>query len=150
VVQLAGDLAGTAASPTVAKVNGVSVSGTPSAGQVLKATGASAATWQADATGGGGGITFNPVTVTTATYTASVGDYIFVDATATGVSITMPTPQLNGTVRIQRLDGTANGCQILNAPGSYVNGSGWPIPAVNVQYMGVELWSDGTNWYSML
>ena len=150
VVQLAGDLAGTAASPTVAKVNGVSVSGAPSAGQVLKATSASAATWQADATGGGGGITFNPVTVTTATYTASVGDYIFVDATATGVSITMPTPQLNGTVRIQRLDGTANGCQILNAPGSYVNGSGCPIPAVNVQYMGVELWSDGTNWYSML
>ncbi len=54
VLQLAGDLAGTATAPTVAKINTVSVSGTPNAGEVLKATGASTATWQSAASGGGG------------------------------------------------------------------------------------------------
>lgn len=47
IVQLAGDLAGTAASPTVAKVNGITVTGTPTSGQVLTASSASAATWSA-------------------------------------------------------------------------------------------------------
>jgi hypothetical protein len=52
IIQLAGDLAGTAASPTVAKVNGIAVTGTPTSGQIITATGASAATWQnAPATG---------------------------------------------------------------------------------------------------
>lgn len=51
VVQLAGDLAGTAALPSVAKVNGIAVSGTPSTGQVLTATGTTAATWQSAASG---------------------------------------------------------------------------------------------------
>jgi hypothetical protein len=50
-VQLAGDLAGTAAAPKVAKVNGVAVTGTPATGQVLTATSTSAATWQAASTG---------------------------------------------------------------------------------------------------
>lgn len=49
-----GDLSGTYPDPTVDAVNGVGVSGTPSAGQVLTATGAAAATWQ-DPSGGGGG-----------------------------------------------------------------------------------------------
>lgn len=44
-VQLAGDLAGTASSPTVAKLNGVAVSGTPANGKVLTATSSTAATW---------------------------------------------------------------------------------------------------------
>lgn len=51
-VQVAGDLGGTATAPTVAKVNGVTISGTPSTGKVLTATGAAAATWQAAAAGG--------------------------------------------------------------------------------------------------
>ena len=47
-----GDLTGTYPDPDVAAVNGVAVSGTPSAGQVLTATGASAASWAEPETGG--------------------------------------------------------------------------------------------------
>lgn len=52
IVQLAGDLAGTAAAPSVAKVNGVAVTGTPTSGQVLTASSGTAAAWSTPASGG--------------------------------------------------------------------------------------------------
>jgi hypothetical protein len=47
-----GDLSGTLPSPTVAKINGVAVTGTPTTGQVPVATSGTAATWQTPGTGG--------------------------------------------------------------------------------------------------
>lgn len=51
--QIAGDLGGTPATPVVAKINGVAVTGTPTVGQVPTATSGTAATWQTPAGGGG-------------------------------------------------------------------------------------------------
>lgn len=48
-----GDLSGTLPSPTVARVNGVSVSGTPSTGDVITASSSTAAAWAAPAAGNG-------------------------------------------------------------------------------------------------
>ena len=46
-----GDLSGTLPNPTVAKVNGVSVTGTPTSGQVLTASSGTAATWSTPSSG---------------------------------------------------------------------------------------------------
>lgn len=51
-----GDLSGTYPGPTVAKVAGVAVSGTPSSGQVLTASSSSAASWQTPTGSGGGAV----------------------------------------------------------------------------------------------
>lgn len=45
LIQLAGDLGGTATSPQVAKIQGIAVSGTPTVGQVLTASSGTAASW---------------------------------------------------------------------------------------------------------
>lgn len=55
VIQLTSDLAGTAVSPTVAKINGTSVPANPVGGQVLTATSSTTATWQNPTTSGAAG-----------------------------------------------------------------------------------------------
>lgn len=50
-VQIAGDLSGSPTSPSVAKLNGIAVTGTPSASQVLTATSTNSAQWETPITG---------------------------------------------------------------------------------------------------
>lgn len=55
IVRLTNDLGGTAAAPTVLKINGVTVSGAPSAGQVIVASSSTAAAWGTNSVSGAAG-----------------------------------------------------------------------------------------------
>lgn len=145
IVQLTGDLGGTATAPTVARVNGISVSGTPSAGQVLKATSASAASWQADATGGG--VSAWNFTSVSSNTTLADGAYALVDTTSSGVTITLPTALSGGAVRIKRMTGGANSVQIVPQAPAEIDGSGVGSHVLGNQWDSMEFVSDGTNWY---
>lgn len=59
-----GDLTGFYPNPTVARINQIAVTGTPTTGQVITATSPTTAIWQ-DSGGGGGGITVLPPAIFT-------------------------------------------------------------------------------------
>ena len=141
IVQLAGDLAGTAAAPSVAKVNGITVSGTPSGGQVLTATGAAAASWQ---TPSAGGTSFTAQTISTSTQVANLS-FVLGNAAAAGFTITLPNASNGAWVRVKKTDATVNAILVAGASGSTIDGGA--TFSINSQYTSQDFMSDGTNWY---
>lgn len=103
-VQLAGDLAGTAAAPTVAKVNGIAVTGTPGIGYVPTATSTTAATWQAPSGGSGTG-TVNSGTAGQLAYYAATGTALSGNAniTMSGSNLTVAGSTTTGGITISDL-----------------------------------------------
>lgn len=97
---VAGDLSGTLPNPTVAKVNGISVSGTPAYGQVPAANSSTAATWQImpgfmGSTGvlTGGNFTINGVNPAAFDITQTIGyitDYTTNPASPIVTKVTIP------------------------------------------------------------
>lgn len=133
-------------SSDASSINGVTVTGTPGAGQVLKATSATAATWQADSVGTGSGSSNQSVHIS-ANYTANLGDWIFVDLSGGAVTITTPAPTDGGTFTIKKLDASNNNVTLVPASGN-IDGYmvNWSFAATD-RGISQDFISDGTNWY---
>ncbi|QQS19263.1 hypothetical protein IPL68_03430 [Candidatus Saccharibacteria bacterium] len=124
-------------------VGGVAVTGTPSAGQVLKATSPTDATWAADATGSGYTWNFRSIS---ADDTAADGDYMLVDTSGSGVTVTLPAPVSGAAVRVKRMTAGSNSVQIVPQSG-LIDGSGVGSHVLGNQWDAMEFVSNGTNWY---
>lgn len=141
IVQLTGDLAGTATSPTVAKVNGVTLPGSaPSSGQVLTATGATTTTWSTPSVGN----IYTP-TAKSANYTAVNRDFVIGNASSAGFTVNLPTPVSGGEVRVLKVDSSVNSIVVVGNGNATLAGSVSYV--VNNQWQSQDFASDGTNWY---
>ena len=117
-VQLGGDLGNTTTAPKVESIQGVSISGTPSSGQILAASGSSAASWSTPSTNA------SAIDGVTVTGTPSSGQVI----TATGGSAadwqtpaSAPVPSVfgrSGAVTAQSGDYSASQVGALSATAS--------------------------------
>ena len=72
---------------------------------------------------------------------------MFADATAQGITITLPAPANNAYVRVKRMSTNGNGVQVVAPAGSYIDGASVGSDVINNPYQSQEYWSDGTNWY---
>jgi hypothetical protein len=141
-----GDLSGTLPSPTVARVNGVAVTGTPSNGQVLTAGSSSTASWQAPAVTG-----LTTVAVQTANYSVNPNELVPIDATAAGLSVTLPAaPVDKARVTIKKIDATTNivtvacgGSDVLNKSG----GSTTATLSLTNQSLTLQYYAASAIWY---
>jgi hypothetical protein len=120
-IELTGDLGGTATAPVVARVNGVAVSGTPTAGQVPTATSATAATWQTPTGGGGTGST-TPTADTEAEWDANknLSANAFLAGTTTTPTAAGTTTLTIASTQVQIFTGTTT--QIVLLPTTSVSG----------------------------
>jgi hypothetical protein len=119
----------------------------PTTGQVLSYDGTKFNWIPAPSGGSGNGYSFT-VLHKSADYTAVAYDMVFVDTTPAMVTITLPTPALNATVRVKRLAPNGNSVQVVAPATTYIDASaGVGSDTLNTQFMSQDYWSDGSNWF---
>lgn len=143
-VQIGGDIAGTPTSPTVAKVSGVAVSGTPSVGNSIVATSATTASWQAVS---GGATNQHTVVSKSSSYTLTTSDeVVLASASLLSLTMTLPTAVSNKNMyTIKKTDSSTNTITVAPPGGQTIDGGGSAV--LKVQYASVSVVSDGSNWF---
>ncbi|HEV2403741.1 MAG TPA: hypothetical protein VGS08_06100 [Candidatus Saccharimonadales bacterium] len=145
-VTLAGDLGGSGATPSVLKINGVSLPGSPpSSGQVLTATSSSATTWQTP------NVDQHTVVYKNGNYTLTTSDeVILADASGGNITMTLPTAVSNTNLyQIKKIDSSSNTVTIATTSSQTIDGGSTAV--IKVQYVSVSLVagvvSSASNWY---
>lgn len=147
IVQLAGDLSGSAGAPTVARVQGTAVSTTgPTDGQVLTYDNVTAkAVWKAPVSSGSGG-GYTVVSGVTSGYNAKDGEYILASASGGEFIVNLPTPASGAQVCVKKIDNSTNSVTIKStvAIDDKAGTVGFSLPT---QWWSQDFLSDGTQWY---
>lgn len=163
IVQLAGDLGGTAASPTVPSLaakatdtavvhnTGVeTVAGVktfssspvvPTPTTSTQAANKSYVDGAVSASSGG-----RTAVAKTVSYTAVAGDFVIGNASSAAFTVTLPAATNGAEVSVKKVDSSVNGILIQPASGQ-IDGSASVV--VNTQWQSKDFFSDGTTWYQV-
>lgn len=87
---------------------------------------------------------YAPVVLTGAVYLANLGDYVFANATAQPITVTLPPPVSAATIRVKKTDTGTNIVTINTLKGLIDGAATFQILAA---YQAVIFVSDGTNWF---
>ena len=108
------------------------------------ATGAQGATGPQGPAGSGSAWTFRSVAADT---TAVAGEFLLVDSSSQGITITLPAPSVNAVVRVKRVNPSGNGIQVQASGGAVIDAAAVGTVTMNSSYAFGDVVSDGNNWY---
>lgn len=141
VTDLQGDVTGTLSASVVSAVNGVAISGTPTAGQIIKATSSTAATWGTDDVSPP--VAFNVVSAST-DMTASAGDVVLASGATT---VTLPSASNGAIISVKKIDAGSTSVTVEGTGSAQINGV--------AQWIASEQWAvgtfitNGTDWFTV-
>lgn len=107
-------------------------------------SGATGATGPQGPAGSGSTWSFRSVNADT---TAVAGEFLLVDSSSAGITITLPAPSANAVVRVKRINPAGNGIQVQAPNGSYIDAVAVGTITMNQSYAFGDVVSNGTNWY---
>jgi len=124
----------------------LSVSNTPTTGQVLSYNGAALA-WATPATGGGS--TWTAV-VRSSAYTAVSSNFVICDTTTSGFTVTLPAPTNGAYVTVKKSTNNVNAVLVAPPSGTIDAGSATSATiAVNSYGQVADFLADGTTWHQV-
>ncbi len=125
----------------------LSVSNSPATNQVLSWNG-SALAWATPASGGGGSAW--TATTVTGNHTATSGQFVIGDTTASGFTVTLPAAANGAYVTVKKLTNNVNAILVAPPSGQINAGSGTSNTiSVNGYGMVADFIADGTTWHQV-